>query len=150
MTGNGENDIEFSFLDLEHAEFCLESTINDIVNKFSSDEKNTLNMQNSVWKAESMILSLNSPLMKKHIPLRHLLINLQSQFVCVCVCVCVCICVCVCMCICACVHACVHVCACVCGGLQDNPKRSRHMKFKHVVVCEETLILGIVRSKSRS
>ena len=27
----------------------------------------TLNMQNSVWKAQLMILSLNSPLMKKHI-----------------------------------------------------------------------------------
>ena len=30
LTGNGRKDIEFRFVDLEHAELCFESTIHDI------------------------------------------------------------------------------------------------------------------------
>ena len=29
MTGNGHNDIEFRLVDLEHAEFCIKSTIHE-------------------------------------------------------------------------------------------------------------------------
>ena len=67
MTGNGNNDIEFRFVDLAHAEFCFESAIHDIHLPFE-------------WKS----LSLDSPLMKKHILLRDLLINLECQYVCAC------------------------------------------------------------------
>ena len=49
VTGNGHQNTELRFVDLEHAELCLESPIHDIscylseimVVRFSSDEKNT-------------------------------------------------------------------------------------------------------------
>ena len=102
MTGNGHNDIEFRFADFEHAVFCLESAVHDIRCHLSGNH-------------------CPSPLMKKHILLRHLLINLEclldstcdsttpkyctnvrlSVYVSVSLCACVCVCVCVCVFVCA-------------------------------------------------